>query len=340
MKVSIFFTRKPDGLPQDAGAAIKRFYDEVSSCGISRVIAPLLTNYPSRIIPGGNDRWNLFLDLAEKKGLPVYGELPCFYGYNRLGVTTDKVYQPGVSPEVLARKFIWPIDNLMNWRCPSYPENHWFVLDILREFLDAYSPAGIFLDLVRYPNSDILREFPCLCEKCRARRAAWLGHEVFTPAELSDPAVQFHEIRSRCETVRRFVETARRLTEERKVKLCLFARARYLEDALCEGQDWVDWCGAGFLDIIAPMSYTQTFGWHISQLARVVAYHHHLLADKSVEFNEALAKDAELGALSPAALKSQIRAVHAAGVAGAVLWGALQPDDYAMLSECISADEG
>lgn len=333
MRTSVFFSDTQGATLQESTDKVTRCFDALVDNGIQRVVVPLLANYSSLTVKNSQDRWGVLVEAARKRGLEIFGEIPCFYGYNLLGLATDKVYQPGVSSEELTRKYIWPVDKLLNWHCPSNTENHDFFIDLLEEFLSIHSPDGIFLDMVRYPNSEVMKEYPCLCRACSERRAAWLGHEKFTPAELVEPTLQFQEIKGRCEAVKSFVKKVRLRIEGRKVRIGLFARARYLEDALCEGQDWVNWCEEKLLDIIAPMSYTQTFGWHISQFARIVDYHRHLLAGKAVEHNEAIAKEAELGELSSPALRKQIEIVREANVAGLILWGRMQVEDYSAFTQ-------
>ena len=72
---------------------------------------------------------------------------------------------------------------------------------------------------------------------------------------MAKPGFAYMEAMMRNRFVRALVEPVRQITIAAGLRLSLAARARYLKDAVCEGQDWVEWRRDGLLDFVCPMSY-------------------------------------------------------------------------------------
>jgi len=88
------------------------------------------------------------------------------------------------------------------WPCASWGENHEITVRAAQEIIEAYAPAGIHLDYVRYPNMSFLKDNPCHCERCCQRRLGWLGKEVPDERDLRIPGIIYKEIQMRAEFVR------------------------------------------------------------------------------------------------------------------------------------------
>jgi len=216
-----------------------------------------------------------------------------------------------------------------NWACPSWGENHEIVVRVAGDLIDNYSPDGIHLDYVRYPNSSLLSKRPCCCERCEQARLQWLGKPVPDEHDWAVPGVVFKEMQMRGEFVRSLVESLRMLADEHQVMLSAATRARYYQDALFEGQDWAEWARDGLLDFVCPMSYNPCFG----RFARFVSQHRRLLMDTPAQWLAGIGRRSSLGEISAEQMARQIAFAKAAGADGVCIFhaAALEEADLAEL---------
>lgn len=160
----------------------------------------------------------------------------------------------------------------LSWPCASWGENHERAVLVAGELIERYDPPGVQLDYSRLPDSDLLDDNPCACDRCTQMRLVWLGKPYPEPQDLLKPGVAFKELQMRMEFVRSYVESIRGLTDLHGIELSAAVRARYYEDALPEGQDWAEWCADGLVDFVCTMTWPFSFG----QFARLLSQHRRL----------------------------------------------------------------
>ncbi|MBO5940507.1 MAG: family 10 glycosylhydrolase [Kiritimatiellae bacterium] len=138
------------------------------------------------------------------------------------------------------------------WMCPSDPKN--VASEVEMSLKLAKMGADILsLDYVRYPDGD-----SCFCAGCRelfekkhGKVKNWPG-DLRRNKDLAEKWTQF-----RCDNITAFVrEVSRRVRAECpgvKIKVSVFHQTDTVREDI--GQDWVNWCKDGLVDIIGPMNY-------------------------------------------------------------------------------------
>jgi len=239
-------------------------------------------------------------------------------------VPEGRRYAPGEDAAAMPEGF-------RSWPCASWGENHEITVRVAQDLIANYSPAGIHLDYVRYPNASHLAEHPCRCERCCEVRLQWLGKPVPDPPDLRVPGIIYKEIQMRVEFVRSLVESMRGLTDQHSIALSAAVRARYYQDAIYEGQDWAEWCQDGLLDFVCPMSYNPCF----SRFARFIGQHRRLVAGTGAEWLAGIGRKSSLGELTADEMSRQIRFAEQAGADGVCIFHAraLGEEDLSLLRE-------
>jgi uncharacterized lipoprotein YddW (UPF0748 family) len=218
-----------------------------------------------------------------------------------------------------------------SWTSPAFEENNLFITEISRGMLEDYGCDGIHMDAARFPNSVVLNDYPPMDERCRAARAEWLGKESLDPEDLELPGVIAQEIRMREGFVRSLAESLRGLCDDYDVPLSLAARARYLKDAVVEGQDWAQWAQDGLLDFVCPMSYNPC----LDRFQRFVEQHTRILEGAPVELFSGIGRHSSLGTLTPQDMMAQFEHLRDQGVGAACIFHArsLTDEDLSLLEE-------
>lgn len=234
------------------------------------------------------------------------------------------LYDPGPSEQELPS---WA----RNWACAAWPENREITCAVAAEIMRGYRPDGLHMDYLRYPNSVVLNEHPCQCERCQSEREQWLGKPLPDAEDLQQPGVVYQEIRMRSRFVKAIVYGLREVADEAGAPLSLAARARYLKDAVAEGQDWVEWCAEGLLDFVCPMSYNPC----PDRFQRFVDEHTGLLTGVGTPLYCGIGRSSSLGKIDAAAMKAQIRYAAQQDADGVCIFhvGALEEADLAVLKE-------
>ena len=140
------------------------------------------------------------------------------------------------------------------WLCPSHPDN--LAMEI-RSFTELARKGvdGIHFDYIRYPDDSF-----CFCPGCRARFEARYGISLTNwPAQVrQDPSIkaQWREFRISNITalVRGVSSIVRKESPGVKISAAVFQNPGTNPSAI--GQDWADWCRAGYLDFVCPMNYS------------------------------------------------------------------------------------
>lgn len=241
-------------------------------------------------------------------------------------------FEPGEGVCVLAAK---PGEEMPSWAgkwtSPAFEENNEFITGIAEEMLVDYGCHGIHMDAARFPNSAALNEHPPIEEPCRVARKVWLGKETLEPEDMALPGVIAQEIRMRESFVRSLAESLRALCDEHGVPLSLAGRARYLKDAVVEGQDWAQWAHDGLLDFVCPMSYNPC----IDRFRRFVEEHTRILEGARTELFAGVGRQSSLGTLTPQGMIEQFEYLAEQGVGAACIFHAraLTDEDLRLLGE-------
>jgi len=320
----------PEG--RDRQEDIDRKFKEISESGISIYFAFTSVSgrryFASSMLPSPQRE---LLSKLVKSGKEFGVEVHPIIGFGDVspwyGLFPERVYKAKLdekAPDWAKR------DTFKRWLCPSWRENQEATVKIAKDILDNYEVDGLHLDYIRYPNSEVLIPYPCMCDACRAQRMEWLGKEELDEDYLNMPGAVYKEIRWRNKCIRAVVEDIRRITKERGLKLSMAARAYYLKSAVVEGQDWVSWCRDGLLDIVSPMSYTTDF----ETFKGLLEQHIQLLKGR-VPLFEGIGRSSSAGVQTPEEMFRQISLAKEKGLPGVTIFhlNALTKEDFDLLKE-------
>ena len=139
------------------------------------------------------------------------------------------------------------------WLCPSHPENLKLEQEAFVE-LARKGPTGIHFDYIRYPDME-----HCFCDGCRERFEKRIGRTVQNwPKDVrSDKSLVAEWAAFRCANITALVKTVservRREFPNVQVSAAVFHNPEVNPREI--GQDWANWCKAGYLDFVCPMNY-------------------------------------------------------------------------------------
>ena len=139
------------------------------------------------------------------------------------------------------------------WNCPSDPHNQQLEIDAMTELALEKKVDGIHFDYIRYPGSSC-----CFCDGCRTRFEARLGRPVANwPKDVVGGPLAEEWAAFRRDNITHVVRTvhARVRAAKSKVEISAAVFRDPLRDPYVVGQDWVRWCGEGWLDFVCPMDY-------------------------------------------------------------------------------------
>lgn len=313
---------------QDSPEHFRTAFGRLRDCGLDLYLPFIMTHGQhyfecETLGPPERDLLAPCLEAATAVGLEVHP----IVGLGAVGVIpegSDYLYDPGAPGEDLPS---WA----RQWPCAAWPQNRELTCRIAAEMMHAYSPDGLHMDYMRYANSTVLNTHPCHCSICQAERELWLGKPLPDAADLLEPGVQYQEIRMRARFVKSIVHGLREVADEAAAPLSLAARARYLKDAVPEGQDWAEWCREGLLDFVCPMSYNPC----PDRFGRFVAEHANLLAGGGTPLYCGIGRSSSLGRIDAAQMADQIRHAADQGADGICIFhvAALDDEDYRVLAE-------
>ena len=166
--------------------------------------------------------------------------------------------------------------------CPSWPENRDLVIRRVERLCKQVRFIGLHLDFIRYLFSpgvpwqlewEAGREWIdtfrwCECASCQAARTRWLGRGEVTGYDRLHPGVIFKELEFRKRNVEEVLHRIRAATNQHGRVLSIAQRVQYLNRAILEGQDWMEWAEQGLFEFTCPMNYstcTETFRERLAQ---------------------------------------------------------------------------
>ncbi len=146
------------------------------------------------------------------------------------------------------------------YQAPSLRENHRHVEAVVAELVDRYPLAGIHLDYVRHPSSNFdygplsLAEFRrWLEEGGRIAARAPNGSDLALPEAFPEAWSDFRRERM-TELVAGVAHVVRTRNPGIVLSAAVFAEATDARNH--RFQAWEEWLGAGLVDVIVPMAYT------------------------------------------------------------------------------------
>jgi uncharacterized lipoprotein YddW (UPF0748 family) len=305
---------------------IKAFFERIAGAGISLYLPFLAEDgrgvYRSDLITCENDYLTPILNIARDYRIQVH---PLF-GFGHISTAApQRTYQAPV-PKGLDR--IYSVGRSL---CASWKENRESLVKLIAEILDRYPVDGIQLDYFRYPNMDCESKYPCECQACGDRREPWLGHRNLTEDDRKNPAVLYREILQKNQNLCEALGPIAAHIKKRGKSLSLAARARYLKDAVYEGQDWFQFIREGFFDMIFPMSYNQC----PDRFARFLDEHFRLTKGTGVDYLAGVGKKSSLSHLTTKDFIGQIITALEKGADGVSIYSyqGMTDQDFQALKE-------
>jgi len=146
------------------------------------VASPAEANYASRVVPvsaamqAHGDQLAQCVEAAHRSGLKVHAWKICWKVDNADADVLKKLRKQG-------RLQVTDKGEILNWLCPSNPENVRREKDAIREIVKNYGVDGIHLDYIRYNDGHV-----CFCDTCRDAYARDTGR---APAPWPPPADQW-----------------------------------------------------------------------------------------------------------------------------------------------------
>jgi len=143
---------------------------------------------------------------------------------------------------------------VLNWLCPSNPDNQQAEKDSIRDVIKAYPVDGVHLDYIRFRDSHY-----CYCAGCRERFAAQTGAKVTKwPDDVRRGALKAKYSQWRCDQITRFVRDVKamcgKVNSGIRVSAAVFGKYPQCVDSVA--QDWGSWLRSGDIDFVCPMNYT------------------------------------------------------------------------------------
>ena len=274
--------------------------------------------YPSKVLPQADaargDALELCRAACRKYGIKMHVWKVC-WKMGR-GVSSDFVEKAKAAGRV-QRSRDASFDDL--WNCPSDPHNQQLEIDAMTELALEKKVDGIHFDYIRYPGSSC-----CFCDGCRKRFAMWLGRPVANwPRDVGENGPLAEEwVAFRCENITRVVRMVHERVHAAKVKVEISAAVFRdpVRDPYVVGQDWVRWCGEGWLDFVCPMDYMTSPKRYAARIALQNAALKQAGSKAKFYPGMAIMCSHFKKPLTPLAIAQEIAAVRAEGLEGFTLF--------------------
>lgn len=233
-----------------AKAGINIVYPEVIFNGYSAYPSSYLTQMD---LWDGIDMLGILIDEAHKCGIEVHPWVWVF----RVGNINDM-------GGILKRHPDWAAVNKEGkilserggyWLCPSHPAVRRLLMRAITELAVKYPVDGIQLDYIRFEYQEPVPT--CYCDRCRRKFMEEHGIDPMKIEDFTNQAVIWHMWRENL--VNTFVRDVscelRKTRQNLKVSAAVFPDAKGARLSVL--QDWLHWAVNGWVDFLAPMSYTR-----------------------------------------------------------------------------------
>lgn len=186
--------------------------------------------------------------------------------------------------------------------CPSNPESHEIMINVLCEAITRYDFDGLNLDRIRYPAKDF-----CFCPYCKEHFQKDTGFEL-TKENIEKEEVKkaFYEWRKK--QVNKFMEKLSEKVRLPRPALLISAYVWTPEEIDAKGQDWPTWVKKGYIDVVIPGMYFGEIEAYIDASKRIIPNPRLMLCGISAEVN------------SSEKLAEQIELVRKKNASGVVVW--------------------
>jgi len=234
-----------------AGAGINIIFPEVVFNGYSAYPSSYLTEMN---LWGGVQALDILIDEAHKQGIEVHPWVWVF----RVGNANDKGGILTRHPEWAALgKDGKPIsDGRGYWLCPSNPAVRHLLIRAITELAQKYAVDGIHLDYIRFDYEDPVPK--CYDQGCRQKFEAEYGVDPQAIEPWTKSWLEWHMWRE--ELINTFVrdvsKALRAIRPEIKISAAVVPDPQ--DSRLSVLQNWLHWAANGWVDFIAPMSYTSS----------------------------------------------------------------------------------
>jgi len=226
---------------------------------LPNMLSPTTAHYPSDVLPRSQtfrrhgDQVAGCLKAARRHGLQVHVWMVC---YKCLGATRDRLDEL----ERDGRLQVSAQGEVLDWLCPSSPENLRLLVAAVEELLDRYAVDGLHLDYIRYPGRK-----GCYCDGCRRRFQAQSpqGRVRRWPTDCFNGERSKEYADWRRQRVTGLVERIRNACRRHgagqggAVVLSAAVFGYYPDCRNSFAQDWGHWVQRGLLDVVCPMNYTE-----------------------------------------------------------------------------------
>ena len=281
----------------------------------------------ARVDPVAAD-WDPLAVLAEeaqKAGIEVHPCLDPFRAGERSVIQDERLYERNREGKLLPQL------------CAAAEESHRYKLDLFEELMDRYPIAGVHMDRIRYDSED-----ECFCERCRSEFKAKTGVDPLEIGKSSEfnayserganrkhPAWEAW-VEWRARWITKFVEELSDLTKRKGRELSAAVFMEYPECIVYEGQDWGDWGERGLVDVMMPMTYTNS-----TLMVKRRTRNHIAQVKGGCHIWEGLSNDSCRSLLNTEALVAQSKVAKEEGAEGVVFfaYSSLTDEDLTALAK-------
>ncbi|MCD6336401.1 MAG: family 10 glycosylhydrolase [Candidatus Latescibacteria bacterium] len=222
------------------------------------------------------------------------------------------------------------------WACPSSETVRKYERSLFEEVMDEYDVAGVHMDYIRYNSEDV-----CFCERCRSGFKAETGTDPLEIGKVSEFNVYSERgknrkhpdwskwVEWRAGWVTKFVEELSASVKDRGKELSAAVFMEYPECVVYEGQNWGDWGERELVDVMMPMTYTNS-----TLMVRRRTRNHIAQVKGGCRVWAGLGKGSSRSVLSTEMLVEQVQAARQEGAEGIAVFShaALTDEDLAALA--------
>ena len=274
----------------------------------------------------GTPTWeylSIVLEEAHRFGMEVHGTVTT--GSTMLKLGKEQGRGRYIPVDIAGRNEKLP-EWAEEWFCPAWEEGRAETARMVADLVSRHDMDGVNLDYIRYTNSTVSANYPCGCVDCRRERKKWLGKEMPDADEWQLPGYRYKEIEMRTGFIDDLIGQVSKAIRRGGARVSVDARARYLKDAVPEGQDWAKWAREGLIDMMWPMSYNPC----IDRFSRFLDEQAPLLEGTSAEYWPGIGRVSSMGSMDAPMMIRQIELAFEKGAHGIYIFsaGALEQSDY------------
>jgi len=237
--------------------SVRRMCERLSDGGFNLIIPAVkdercLFSYPTEkgnIHPDlqGWDPLKVLVMEAHERGLKVHPWI-CIFMERENSVLLER------NPDLAALDREGKRNPQWEWGDPAKEEVQNYEFSLYKEIMDGYEVDGIHLDYIRYRDDSI-----CFCNHCKEEFARYCVDAYADPAKIDyrDQAWSLW-VDWRASNITRFVERVSKEAKKRRLEISAAVFPNYPDSIMRIGQDWALWAEKGYVDLLFPMTYTNS----------------------------------------------------------------------------------